>query len=447
VRASAIAIVVLAARLAAAEPHRATPDYDGRADPATTAGDVGLAVVRVALFPIRIVVDYGIRWPIGKAVTAAEHSRGVRSTFHYLFLQPATPTPSIFPIALYDFGFQSSIGVRLQWTRGFVTPGSKLSVKLGTGGLDWWRADGNVVIAAPGKYRALRAGIDGGVRRRPDQQFFGLGPRTPQSSAARYTQARTSMTAFAGVRELSLFAGSTATFAGTSNFNGYSSIEEQVDAGRIATEPAGYHSFVVTRRYGATLALDTRGTRPDTQERDRSSSGARFDAVIEHVRDREIGEWVHVDATVGGALRLNHVREHKLDVRLRIELIEPSAMTIDAAIPFVELASIGGSRDLRGFASGRGRDLSAAAFLLDYEWPLAAWLDATLYLGAGNVFGRNLSGFTAGKLRGSAGLGVALAGLTGDRQLEAWAAFGTEPFDEGAGAINFRLVLGYSHDY
>jgi hypothetical protein len=53
----------------------------------------------------------------------------------------------------------------------------------------------------------------------------------------------------------------------------------------------------------------------------------------------------------------------------------------------------------------------------------------------------------AGKLRGSYGMGLAIAGLSPDRQLELWAAVGSEPFDEGGSISSFRLVLGYSHDY
>ena len=69
-------------------------------------------------------------------------------------------------------------------------------------------------------------------------------------------------------------------------------------------------------------------------------------------------------ATVGGALRLNRVGEHKLDLRMRVELVEPTTATDPNDIPFLELATVGGSRDLRGFASGRGRDLSAIAVML-----------------------------------------------------------------------------------
>jgi hypothetical protein len=439
-----VALLLSSTQVAYAGPaKRAVPRYDDRAPPPPTGGDVARGVARVVLFPVRIVVDYGVRWPIGKAITALEHSHGVRSVVRFLFLLPPTPTPSIFPVAFYDFGFQSSIGVRVVWTRGFLTRGSKLSIKLGSGGTDWWRADAGISVAGP---RGMRVGIDGGVRRRPDQQFFGLGPRSPQSAGATYLQARFGAMAFVGWPQLSVIAGSIATSTGTSHFNAGLSIEDQVAAGAIAMLPPGYRDLVVTQRLGVKLALDSRGPRGHPDRR-RDSSGARLDFVAEKVRDREVGSWLRIDAIVGGALRLDAIGEHKLGLRMHVELIEPINDTRTTDIPFLELATIGGSRDLRGFASGRGRDLSAAALTLDYEWPLAAWLDATLYLGAGNVFERNLAGLTAGKLRGSAGMGLAIAGLSAERKLELWAAIGTEPFDQGLIANSFRLVLGYSHDY
>jgi hypothetical protein len=421
-------------------PKRPVPAYDDRPAPRTTAVDVARAVARIVLFPARIVVDYGVRWPLGKLVTAAEDSRGVRSVIHTLFLGPAMPLPAVYPIAFYDFGFQSSLGLRALWDNGFLSPGSRLSVKLGTGGADWWRADGAITVAGPHR---LRAGFDGGVRRRPDQLFFGLGPRSPHHARARYLHARYGVSAFVGWPQISATAASVATLTGESHFSGDASIGDRLAEGAIALPPPGYGELIVTERFGIRLALDTRGPRGDPQ-RQRDKSGARLDAIVEYVRDREIGSWLHLDAVAGGALRLDAHGEHELDLRVHLRLIDPRG---DTRVPFTELAAIGGSRDLRGFASGRGRDLSAAALTLDYQWPLAAWLDATLYLGAGNVFGYGLSGLSAGKLRKSLGLGLAIAGLSADRQVELWSAVGTEPFDEGLDVTSFRLVLGYSHDY
>ncbi len=420
-------------------PPRAVPDYDGRGEPPTTAGDVLRGVGRVLLFPVRVVVDYGVRWPLGYLVRKVEHSRAFLSAIRYVFLQPAAPTMSIFPIAFYDFGFQSSIGVRMLWTNGFLFPGSRVSIKLGTGGRDWWRGDLSATVAAP---YGLRWGVDIGLRHRPDQQFFGLGPRAPQEALARYAHTRAGISVSAGWPALQVWAGSVTSGSTESHYDGDPSIEDQVAAGRIEEAPPGYGQLLVTSRAGLRFALDSRW-----RERDAGlipPSGVRLDAVIERVHESELGSWWHSDVTIGAALILDRIAEHKLDVRARVELIEPDD---DAIVPFLELATVGGSRDLRGFASGRGRDKSAATFTLDYQWPLAAWLDATLYLAAGNVFGEGLSGFAAGNLRGTLGFGLGIAGIDKDRQIELWTAVGTEPFDEGLEAAGFRLVLGYSHDY
>lgn len=419
-------------------PKRPLPDYDGRGDPPTSVGDVVRGVGRVLLFLPRIVVDYGLRWPIGYAVRTVEHSRSARAAFRYVFLQPPAPTMSIVPIAFYDFGFQSSLGVRMLWTDGFLTKGSRASIKLGTGGRDWWRADTSLSVAAP---YGLRVGADFGLRNRPDQQFFGIGPDTPQRALARYTHTRTNLALSAGRRELQVFVASVIQIASESHFSDDASIDDQVAAGRIAAAPDGYKELLVTRRLGARVALDSRRDAPESEP---PSSGVRFDAVLERVRDEERGAWTHFDGTLGAALVLDPAGEYKLDLRTRVELV---AAARDVELPFLELASVGGSRDLRGFGSGRGRDRSAFAMSLDYQWPLAAWLDATTYLSVGNVFGENLAGFHAGALRGTAGLGLGLAGLTGDRQIELWAATGTEPLGDGLDLAGFRLVLGYTHDY
>jgi len=81
VRALLVALALVTTSVAdAAPPKRPVPAYDGRASKPTTAGDVARTTLRVLLFPIRIVVDYGVRWPLGKLITVTEQSRGVRAT-------------------------------------------------------------------------------------------------------------------------------------------------------------------------------------------------------------------------------------------------------------------------------------------------------------------------------------------------------------------------------
>ncbi|CAN5787622.1 hypothetical protein BH11MYX2_BH11MYX2_02110 [soil metagenome] len=415
-------------------PKRPVPVYDGRAEEGTSGFDVLHTAGRVVLFPAYIAVNYGIRWPIGKLITWVEGSHGVKHFVNAWFLGPPSKKPQFLPIAFYDFGFQSSLGVRMLWENGFATPGSKFSLKLGFGGRDFYRADVAVRLALP--YR-LRAWGEFSIRHRDDQQFYGIGPRSPDAAAARYADTRGSVMFAFGWNQLNAFVQSAATAATTSHFNDDPSIEDQVAAGRIDRLPAGYNELLISQRAGVRIALDSRSSK-------QIESGGRLDATIERVHNTDYGNWTHYDIRAGGALKLDKVGEHLLDIRARIELIEAAHLD---QVPFMELASIGGTANLRGFAHGRGRDASSVELMVDYQWPLAAWLDATLYAAAGNVFGENLGGFYAGQLRGSLGLGLGLAGLTAERQIELWSALGFEPFDQGIDISNFRLVLGYSYDY
>ncbi|HEY5950148.1 MAG TPA: hypothetical protein VIV40_31850, partial [Kofleriaceae bacterium] len=108
-------------------------------------------------------------------------------------------------------------------------------------------------------------------------------------------------------------------------------------------------------------------------------------------------------------------------------------------------APISSARDSRTSRSPADHD-SAAAFLVEYDWPIAAWLDAHAHVGAGNVFDDHFSGFSLGRLRGSFGGALTIAGLN-ERQLGVSLAFGTEPLGGGFDVTSYRLILEYSSDY
>ena len=52
-------------------PKRAVPDYSGRGEEPTTAGDVALWIPRVILSPLYFVSEYIIRRPLGWLITTA----------------------------------------------------------------------------------------------------------------------------------------------------------------------------------------------------------------------------------------------------------------------------------------------------------------------------------------------------------------------------------------
>ena len=442
------ALVVLAIAACAAPafadpkppPRRDVPDYDGREGPPPTASDVLLWIPRGVLFPVRLVVDYGVRRPFGFVVRKAEHSKGFRRFLADFFREVENANPLIFPVVLVDFGFQPSVGARVLWRRGYLVPKSDVTLRAGTGGTDWWRAD----VGIKTKVDALRSTVLVGANNRPDYVFYGIGRDAPPDAKARYAArklfARGSIGgAMKGIGEALLHFGVADNELTSSTYNGDASIEEQVGAGRIAELPVGYESDYRTARIGARITLDTRF------DGKRARSGARFDGSVERVFDlTQETTWTRLELMIGGGLLLDRVAERKLDVRLGVEIVEPDHDT--TAIPFLELATISGAPWLRGLPQGRLYGASAAAFLVDYHWPIAAWLDAHAHLGAGNVFDSELGGFALRHLRGSFGGALTIAGLS-ERQIGMSLHFGTEPLGDGVDVTSTRFILEYSGDY
>jgi hypothetical protein len=443
-RALVLAALSLTAASARADapppPKRAVPDYDGRTEEPTTGRDVAAWIPRVVLFPARIVIDHGVRRPLGWTVSKAEHSRGVRRVLSRLFRYVEDANPLIFPTVLADFGlFKSSVGTRVIWRRGYLIPKSDVSLRLGTGGLDWWRAE----VGTTTKVGALRAASAIGFNDRPDYVFYGIGRDAPETARARYSARRLFANAAVGghvekVGQAFVSAGVEDTELGSSTYDGDRSIEQQIAAGRIAPTPGGYERDYRLARIGGRVTLDSRF------DGRRASSGARLDVSIERVRDIDGGgEWTRVELMVGGGLLLDRIAERKLDIRAGIELVEPGHD--DPQIPFRELATVSPSW-LRGLPGGRVYGASAAAVIIDYQWPLAAWLDAHAHAGAGNVFEPYLGGFALRHLRGSFGGALTIAGLT-NRHLGISLAFGTEPLGAGFDVDSVRFILEYSSDY
>jgi hypothetical protein len=421
-------------------PDRAVPDYDGRGGEPTTALDVVLWIPRIVLFPVRLVVDYGVRRPIGFVVRKAEHSKSFRKFVANLFREVENANPLIYPVVLVDFGFKPSVGVRAIWRRGYLVPKSDVTLRAGTGGTDYWRAD----LGIKSKIEALRTTAIVGANDRPDYVFYGIGRDTPPEAKARYASrrlfARGSVGGHVqGIGDALLTFGIGDNELTSSTYSGDPSIEEQVAAGRIAALPIGYESDYKTARIGTRITLDSRF------DGKRARSGVRFDGAVERVLDlTEDTQWTRVELMLGAGLLLDPVHERKLDVRLGFELVEPDDDSTQ--IPFLELATISGAPWLRGLPAGRLYGSTAAAFLVDYHWPLAAWLDAHAHLGAGNVFDSELSGFALRHLRGSFGGALTIAGLT-ERQIGVSLHFGTEPLGDGFDVSSTRIVLEYSSDY
>ncbi len=75
-------------------------------------------------------------------------------------------------------------------------------------------------------------------------------------------------------------------------------------------------------------------------------------------------------------------------------------------VPFSELPQLGGVDDLRGFLRGRFRDASSLLGTVEYRWPVWMWMDGSLFVDYGGVFGPQFHGLALADLRPDIGIGL-----------------------------------------
>ena len=91
---------------------------------------------------------------------------------------------------------------------------------------------------------------------------------------------------------------------------------------------------------------------------------------------------------------------------IRGKLLKSELLSGDE-VPFFDLPTLGGSRDLRGFRSDRFRGNGALIFTAEYRYPMWDVLDVTLFMDQGQVF-NNFSDIAFDRFEPSYGFGVHL---------------------------------------
>src|SRR3954469_13802252 len=95
-------------------PKRQLPDYGNRGKDPVTVGDVALWVPRIILSPVYLVTEYGIRWPLGHVIAAAERAKVPELLYNFFFFGPQH-SAGIAPVGFVDFGFRPSVGLYAFW--------------------------------------------------------------------------------------------------------------------------------------------------------------------------------------------------------------------------------------------------------------------------------------------------------------------------------------------
>src|SRR5882724_10585131 len=177
------AALALVGNADAAEQKRKLPDYDNRGKPPTTFGDVAIWVPRVLLSPVYLVTEYGIRWPLGHLIAAAERADLPDILYNFFFFGP-DHRAGFAPIAFVDFGFRPSFGFYAFWDDAFAD-GNDLRFHGSTGGSNWFAG---VLTDRIHFHREDSLTLSFTGVRRPDQAFFGVGPDAPQADISRYRE-------------------------------------------------------------------------------------------------------------------------------------------------------------------------------------------------------------------------------------------------------------------
>lgn len=426
-----------AAGSGAVSPKRAVPDYSGRGEPPTTAGDVALWIPRVILFPFYVVSEYVIRRPLGWLITTAERNQWPSAIRDFFVFGPDKKA-GIVPTAFLDFGFRASFGVYAFWDD-LLGPGNHLRVHASTLGPDWLQgAIADKIPLGNDAYMDLR--VDGAHR--PDNIFHGLGPRTLQDRRTRYgiDQVRARP-----VFEMTWWKSSRVSIEGGFkyvHFRDDACCDDPSLATAIRdgwqTAPPGFGRGYSSVYQRAELTVDSREERPADQ------SGVRLELEAEHGSNvrRSTDNWVRYGGTFGGILDVKNNRT----VSLSVTTLFVDPISQGAEIPFTEQVVLGGSGPMRGYLYGRMIDRSAAVATLKYKWPIWVFLDGTIQVAAGNVFGPQLSDFKTKLLRLSSAIGVESIGSP-DHTFELLAGFGTETFDQGAAVTSLRLLFGTNRGF
>jgi hypothetical protein len=426
-----------AAPPSAPSPKRQVPNYDGRGRAPPTAGETALWVPRVLLSPVYFVTEYVLRQPLSVVIPAAESADVPRKLYDFFTFGPEH-NAGFFPVGLYDFGFNPSVGLYAFWDdAGFA--GNDWHVHVEVWPSDWLGASLTDRIQIDAR-QAVQFRVEG--LRRPDHVFYGIGPDVPQTQQSRFGEdwvdgsveyeqhfwRSSRIKTGVGIRGVALYDG---------HYGDDPSLTAESQTGAFSP-PAGFGRGYTAEWNRASLIVDTRKVSGE-------GSGLRAEMQAEQgndVRQSPASGWIRYGASAGGYLDLNH-HGRVVGLAVTTEFADPLG---ERPIPFTELPTLGGDGPMRGYFPGRLVDRSLAAAAAHYTWPIAPWIAGTIEAAVGNVFDDHLRGFRPGRLRFSSDIGISSVAL-GDYPLEAIFGLGSETFERGGTVDSFRVTLSVNHGF
>lgn len=427
------------------DDRRKRVDVDSLPDKKITASDALLLVPRVVLYPVHLVTEYGVRWPLDKLFSAIEKNHVVEYAVSALTF--ADGKAGFVP--LIQLGGSQAGSVGLNFFYNDLADGH-LDLDIGAQGLPGRNLQAKTDLLARLPTERWTVKLQGGLDRRDDHFFFGVGPQPSQRDAARFRMwtygGRTIFGAGAdqdpGGASLSLgilrrdirctpdlpgdVCGSDATFSSDDLYSA-----QPADVAPLRRD----HTVA---RSDVHLYFDTRPDRPG------SGSGIR----IEGFGGGAIGlgesnglAALRYGAELSGFWDVFSAHQRTIGLRLRAEAVDP--VSDSREIPVPETVTLGGVEHLRGFREGRFRGRSSVVATIDYRYPVWSFFDGELFVEVGELAGAGFQEFDLERLRGSAGLGLRSIDMLGRHlSYDFNIAIGTSPFSTGFAVDAVRVNLG-----
>lgn len=395
-------------------------------------------VPRVIFFPLHLLLEYGVRWPLGVATVAVEKNSIIDGFLYYTSWDDGNG--SITPRFDLRSGFKPSIGLNVSWEN-MIWEGNDYSIGADIGFANAFTFD--VQTRQRLWDDALTLSLNYQYRTRSDFIFHGVGDNTSTDQISRFFQRKNAGGFDIDIAKTSTGLGATTSFQVLAYEYDCAEREEDIcgadgtantadDLYDLTNETVLFSSGYSIFRMKGGVYLDTRSERPEP------GSGIRLDLF------GQVGTSINdVDANYvkyGGeaAAFWDFYKQRIIGIRLRAEFAE--AME-GSQIPFGELATLGGIETMRGFSFARFHGQSSLVATLDYRYPVWSFLDANLFFEVGNTFNQQLEDFELGALRPNLGLSIKANGSRFNA-FDITLGLGGYRFDDKIGVDSFTLGLG-----
>jgi hypothetical protein len=446
---------------------RPRPNYDGREEDPVSAGEALIWIPRVIFFPVHLVFEYLLRWPLVGALTWAEEVYLFKRIEEFFTWRDGKS--GVYPTFFADFGLKPSVGLTT-FHHDFPFTGNSF-----TAGIGWWypnwfnvraRNRTTVLDDDSGKFDIVGTFVS-----RPDFPFYGVGSNTSGevNPPFRYDQrygggGLAFLAALGGLSRFAVYADYRfVDFEDEPDVEDFLGEDEAMPllprtvcggtpANPTCIEAPGFLDFAKGDRLARYHMIDSRiELKLDTRDPDREFKGGTgvlveiFGGFSFSPAETSLN-FIRYGGELAGFYDFTDLG-HVLALRLHTELLVRTGTALRAAgnreIPFTELASLGGIDTMRGYLAGRFLGDSTLDMTLSYRYPVWSILDAEIFAGVGNAFeghygidegfdGSTPARFSFERLFFNAGIGLRTT-FARDSGITLLLAFGTNRFDGGDG--------------